>query len=117
MKEHRELIQMKGDFYRILSPFEHNDTAWAVVAKDKSEAIAMYYQRLNKINASFLRFKLAGLCPDSEYEVTYEISGKTKSFKACGDELMYAGIPVSREDLTANGGDFAAIIYVIKKIN
>ena len=117
MKEHRELIQMKGDFYRILSPFEHNDTAWAVVAKDKSEAIAMYYQRLNKINASFLRFKLAGLCPDSEYEVTYEIAGKTKSFKACGDELMYAGIPVSREDLTANGGDFAAIIYVIKKIN
>lgn len=26
------------------------------------------------------------------------------------------GIPVDREDLNAMGGDFAAIIYVIKKI-
>ena len=116
MKEHRELIQMKGDFYRILSPFEHNDTAWAVVAKDKSEAVAMYYQRLNKINASFLRFKLLGLCPDAHYKITYEIAGKPKSLKAYGDELMYLGIPVDREDLNAMGGDFAAIIYIIKKI-
>ena len=117
MKEHRELIQINGDFYRILNPFEHNDTAWAVVAKDKSEAVAMYYQRLNKVNASFIRFKLDGLCPDSNYEVRYEIADTSKSFKAYGDELMYVGIPVSRDDLNAMGGDFAAIIYVIKKIN
>jgi len=49
MKEHRELIQLKSDFYRLISPFYHNETAWIVVAKDKSEALAMYYQRLCKI--------------------------------------------------------------------
>ena len=35
MKGYRELIQIDGDFYRLLSPFEGNDTAWMVVAQDK----------------------------------------------------------------------------------
>ncbi len=117
MKRNRELIQMKGDFYRLLSPFENNDTAWMVAAKDKSEAIAMFYQRLNKVNASFIRFKLAGLCEETCYEVEYEIAGEKKSYKAYGDELMYVGIPVDREDLNKQGGDFAAIIYTLKKVN
>ena len=34
MKENRELIQMDGDFYRLRSPFEGNDTAWMVVSQD-----------------------------------------------------------------------------------
>ncbi len=33
MKEHRDLIQMEGDFYRMLNPFEGNDTAWMVVSQ------------------------------------------------------------------------------------
>lgn len=28
MKEYRELIQVDGDFYRLLNPFEGNETAW-----------------------------------------------------------------------------------------
>lgn len=40
MKEHRDLIQVEGDFYRILSPFEGNDTAWMVVSRDKKQAVA-----------------------------------------------------------------------------
>lgn len=115
MKAYRDLIQLQGDFYRIESPFLGNETAWAVVSKDKKEAIAMFYQRLNTANYSFLRFKLAGLCPDTEYEVRYEIRGEEKSFKSYGDELMYVGIPVDRDDLNRQGGDFAAIIYKLKK--
>lgn len=39
MKEHRDLIQVEGDFYRILSPFEGNDTAWMVVSRDKNRQL------------------------------------------------------------------------------
>ena len=33
MKKYRELIQIDGDFYRIQSPFEGNETAWQVVSR------------------------------------------------------------------------------------
>ena len=116
MKKYRELIQVEGDFYRILSPFEGNETAWIVVSRDKKEAVAMYYQRLSKVNSSYIRFKLKGLAEDVNYEVSYEITGEKRSFTAYGDELMYAGMPVKREDLDKIGGDFASIIYVLKAV-
>ncbi len=73
MKEYRELIQVDGDFYRLLSPFEGNDTAWMVVARDKSQAVAAFYQRMNKVNASWLRLKLQGLDADTLYEVSCDL--------------------------------------------
>ena len=120
MKKYRELIQMDGDFYRLVNPFEGNDTAWMVVSRDKKEAIAAYYQRLNKVNASWLRFKLDGLNPEALYEVTYH-AGRPDTqpevvLKAYGDELMYAGIVIDREELNRNGGDFASVLYTLKRI-
>lgn len=44
-KELRMLIQY-GDFYRLLSPFEGNETAWMFVSADKKEAFATYFQVL-----------------------------------------------------------------------
>lgn len=136
MKEYRELIQVDGDFYRLLSPFEGNETAWMVVAQDKSRAVAGYYQRLNKVNASWLRLKLEGLQEDALYEVScdmkpsasyddelakiYGIHGEgetVKIYQAYGDELMYAGIPIDREDLNKKGGDFASLLYTLKRID
>ena len=120
MKKYRELIQMDGDFYRLVNPFEGNDTAWMVVSRDKKEAIAAYYQRLNKVNASWLRFKLDGLNPEALYEVTYH-AGRPDTqpevvLTAYGDELMYAGIVIDREELNRNGGDFASVLYTLKEI-
>lgn len=120
MKKYRELIQMEGDFYRLVNPFEGNDTAWMVVSRDKKEAIAAYYQRLNKVNASWLRFKLDGLNPEALYEVTYH-AGRPDTqpevvLKAYGDEIMYAGIVIDREELNRNGGDFASVLYTLKEI-
>ena len=120
MKKYRELIQMDGDFYRLVNPFEGNDTAWMVVSQDKKEAVAAYYQRLNKVNASWLRFKLDGLNPEALYEVTYH-AGRPDTqpevvLKAYGDELMYAGIVIDREELNRNGGDFASVLYTLKRI-
>lgn len=114
MKQYRELIQVDGDFYRILSPFKGNETAWQVVSQDKSQSIAMFYQRLNKVNGSWLRLKLKGLQKDMLYKVTLT-SDEEKSYKAYGDELMYAGVPVDRELFNEKGGDFTSLLYVIEK--
>ena len=136
MKEYRELIQIDGDFYRLLSPFEGNETAWMVVSKDKTQAVAGFYQRLNKVNASWLRLKLAGLDADTKYEVSCDMAPVTsydakiaeayghktegdsiKTYQAYGDELMSAGIPIDREELNKKGGDFASLLYTLKKVD
>ena len=111
MKENRELIQMDGDFYRLRSPFEGNDTAWMVVSQDRKQAIAGFYQKMNKVNASWLRLKLQGL----DKERLYDVQCEETIYQAYGDELMYVGIPVDRERLNKKGGDFASLIYVLKE--
>ena len=37
-KEIRNIVQF-GDFYRILSPFECNETAWNIVSEDKERRV------------------------------------------------------------------------------
>ena len=136
MKEHRELIQMDGDFYRLLSPFEGNETAWMVVSSDKTQAVAAFYQRLNKVNASWLRLKLDGPDANTKYEVSCDMApvasydakiaeayghkteeDSVKTYQAYGDELMSAGIPIDREELNKKGGDFASLLYTLKKVD
>lgn len=111
MKENRELIQMDGDFFRLRSPFEGGDTAWMVVSQDRKQAIAGFYQMMNKVNASWLRLKLQGL----DKERLYDVQCEETIYQAYGDELMYVGIPVDRERLNKKGGDFASLIYVLKE--
>ena len=134
VKKYRELIQIEGDFYRLRSPFEGNDTAWLVVSRDRTQAVAGFYQRLNKTNASWLRLQLQGLEEDMLYEVSCDVTPvsiydeeragldgngqekeRVKKYRAYGAELMYAGIPVDRRDLDRKGGDFASLIYTITK--
>ena len=110
MKKHRDLIQVEGDFYRILSPFEGNDTAWMVVSRDKKQAVAGYYERLNKVNASWMRLRFKGLDEDQLYRVEWE----DKCLKAYGNELMYAGIPVDRDYCNKTNGDFHSVLYTIE---
>jgi alpha-galactosidase len=116
MKKYRNLLQIDGDFYRLINPFEKGDAAWCVVSQDKTEAVAAFYQRLNKINASWLRLKLEGLDEEKLYEVTcHTVSYQTiEPYKAYGDELMNMGIVINREVLDHEGGDFASLLYTIK---
>ncbi len=116
MKKHRELIQIDGTFYRLRSPFCHNEAGWITVSSDQKEALAGFYQRLNKVNASLLRFRLAGLDPDQLYQIRFDICGEQRVWTSFGDALMHAGIPVSREDLDRLGGDFASIVYEITAV-
>lgn len=108
-KKYRKLFQ-QGVFYRLKSPFKGNDTAWMVVSEDKTEAIAAYYQRLNKVNANWLRYKLTGLNPDMLYKVTG--FGKTEMYY--GSELMNAGLVIDRKRFKAIG-DFASVLFNIEK--
>ena len=135
MKKYRELIQIDGDFYRLRNPFKGNETAWMVVSRDKTRAVAAFYQRLNKVNGSWERLRLAGLAPDKLYEGTcdmapsHSISEATlamygiqadadNTWRICmhGSTLMNAGIPISRETLTLKGGDFASLLYEIREV-
>lgn len=110
MKKERALIQ-HGNFYRLKSPFTGNDTAWIVVSEDQTEAVAAYYQILNKINASWLRLKLTGLHENMKYQVTI---GQEVSYQY-GNTLMNAGLVIDRELLNEKGGDFASLLIKLKK--
>ncbi len=135
MKKNRELIQVDGDFYRLRNPFKGNETAWMVVSRDKSRALAGFYQRLNKVNGSWERLRLSGLDPDKFYEVTCDITpspsvpaitlamygikadtDNTWRVRLHGSTLMQAGIPISRETLTLKGGDFASLLFEIREV-
>lgn len=134
MKKYRQLIQVDGDFYRILSPFEGNETSWMVVSPDKKEAIVGFYQSLNKVNGSWLRLRLKGLAPEKLYNVTVDLSSTQEldpimmliygikadsmqemTFQAYGDELMNAGLVINRLWLDIKGGDFSSLIYTLKE--
>ena len=86
--------------------------------------------------AGWLRLKLEGLDPDAKYQVSCDLTpsssfdtelvkrygydtvgNQVKTYEAYGDELMRAGIPVDRQDLNKKGGDFASLLYTIKKVD
>ncbi len=110
-KEYRKLFQF-GKFYRILSPYEGNETCWIVVNEDKSEAISGFYQTLNKVNPPWLKVKLAGIDPDKLYDVTYD----DISYKMYGSEIIRIGIPVDRKYFNKKVGDFASVLFHLKSL-
>lgn len=103
-KKLRRLIQY-GDFYRLLSPFKGNHTAWMFVSKDKKEAVVFFYRVLNTPNDALYRFRLEGLC--REYD--YEIEGTEEVIK--GSQLMNYGLNVPSELCR---GDFKSRMFVLK---
>ncbi|CAM3042744.1 alpha-galactosidase [Paenibacillus sediminis] len=103
-KEIRPLIQF-GDFYRILSPFEGNETAWAFVSQDQAEAVLCYFKVLSQPAEPVRILKCRGLNPDFLYQHldTGEVFG--------GDELMNAGLTIPELK-----GDFTSLLLRFKKV-
>lgn len=108
-KSLRELIQF-GDFYRIKSPFEGNDTAWAYVSEDRSQAFAAYFRVLGEPYAPLRRLKLKGLDPHKRYTVEGRQGTGENGEVYGGDELMHLGL-----SLPQLNGDFQSVLYVIKE--
>jgi len=106
-KEIRELVQY-GDLYRILSPFEGNATAWSIVAPDRSEAVAFYFNVLARANDQLRSLKLKGLDPDADYRV--EPGFGEEPFVCGGDQLMFAGLQVPYVF-----GDFRSFMWRLTK--
>ncbi len=102
-KEIRGLVQF-GLHYRLLSPFEGNETAWMFVAENGEEAAVFYFRVLSESNAPLSRLKLKGLDPDADYEIL----GQEGLYS--GDALMYAGVSVGEDR-----GDFHGELIRLKK--
>ncbi|MDU4890318.1 MAG: alpha-galactosidase [Clostridium sp.] len=111
-KNHRDLIQ-KGDFYRILSPYDGNMTSWIVVSSDQEEALLGLYQVLAGVNLGFFRLKLKGL--NEEYE--YVVEGREETY--FGDELMNVGLVFNKQYIDEAKrrlrGDFSSELIKIKR--
>ncbi|QNK39081.1 alpha-galactosidase [Caproicibacter fermentans] len=103
-KEIRNTVQF-GDFYRLLSPFEGEETAWIFVSKNQEKAVAYDFRTLAKPFAPITLLKLKGLNPGFRYKEseTGEIFG--------GDELMNIGIAIAPES-----GDFTSRMWRLEKI-
>ncbi|WP_044748107.1 alpha-galactosidase [Bacillus alveayuensis] len=101
-KDIRRLVQF-GTFYRILSPFEGNETAWMFVSEDKSEAFVAYFRILAEANAPLSSIRLKGLDPNKNYQLleNREVYG--------GDELMYMGLNIPELH-----GDYVSYVWRLK---
>ncbi|MDS0524825.1 alpha-galactosidase [Clostridium sp. SHJSY1] len=115
-KENKLLLH-HGDFYRLMSPFQGNETSWMVVSEDKKKAIVGYYQILSRPNEKYNRIKLKGLNPNK----LYSIEGREENYY--GDELMNLGIILSkdytgkiREYYERKHEDFMSKLFVLNEV-
>jgi alpha-galactosidase len=90
-KEIRSLVQF-GEFYRLKSPFESNETAWMFVNAEQTEAVVMHVKVLSRANAPLLTLKLKGLNPNKDYLVGEVSAKQPKEWTLGGDVLMQAGL-------------------------
>jgi alpha-galactosidase len=93
-----ELI-LRGDLFRLISPFEQNLFAEMVVSKDKSDAILTVMVPLAEANKAFDRIKLYGLDANRQYLCEEE----EKYY--FGTELINRGF-----DIPNTFGDFKTIV-------
>ncbi|WP_330588056.1 alpha-galactosidase [Anaerocolumna sedimenticola] len=103
-KEIRQLVQY-GDFYRLLSPFDGNVTAWMYVSEDKKDAVVFFYKILTTPNDALYHFQLTGLKED----VDYTVNGDDTVIS--GAQLMNYGLNVPTQ---LGWGDFKSKRYRLK---
>lgn len=104
-KEIRKLIQF-GDFYRLHSPFEGNETSWLFANKDKSDIMVFYFSVLAEPAAPLKVLKLKGIDVSKKYQVI----GTDKVYG--GDELSYVGISIPADIR----GDFQSYVWQLKEV-
>ncbi len=102
-KDLRTFIQ-SGEMYRLLSPFESNNTAWMFISEDGKDIFAAYFRIKGLINEPVSRMKFTAL----DSNATYQIMETGDKFS--GDELMQIGLPV------AFWGDYQSKTWRIRKI-
>jgi alpha-galactosidase len=86
-KQIRPLVQF-GDFIRLQSPFEGNETSWLVVDADRSQAVVMHAAVLCPPQQPLRRLRLRGLDAHAVYR------DLDSGLEFGGDELMNLGLPL-----------------------
>ena len=117
-KQYRRLLQF-GAFWRLQSPFAHNEAAWMTVSPDRETALVGDYLVLQQANAGYRRIRLAGLAPDRLYRVTPLGSGAEPcgpAYTAGGDELMQAGLVTTGDSRMQHDGDFVSLLYLLEAV-
>ena len=102
VKELRNTL-LYGDFHRLLSPYEGNDTAWLTVSRDKNEAVFMLTRAMAKSGTNPPMVRLRGL----DAHKTYTVVETGESYT--GSELMNLGLSVR-----LNWGDAASVSLTLK---
>ena len=120
-----EKLILTGNFYRLKSPFEGNETAWQVISSDGEEILVGWYKVLaepNALNQNYL--KLTGLRKDNYYTVSNDNKDSSNNDHIySGAALMNIGIRLPYEFNGANSdtadisGDFQSKIFYLKKVN
>ena len=93
IKEYRayEHLILRGDFYRLLSPFECGRYAYYFVSEDSREILLSYLQNFDDAKKTVYKLKISRALPGVTYRDT--ISGKTYT----GEELR-RGIEVESDE-------------------
>lgn len=97
-----EELRAHGSLYRLLSPFEGNETAWITVAPDQKRALFTLVRALGQVNTPPPLVQLRGLNRAWRYRVreTGESYG--------GDELMSVGLLCPLKQ-----GDAQSVLYTL----
>ena len=127
--DRRHLFQ-RGRFVRLRSPFDGdgNDTAWMVLDRDGSRAVAAHYRVLNRPIPVRDRLRLRHLDPEARYEITTwdGFDRPTGTAIRGGDELLTVGLGIDPPDppppTAAHAGpvpvgaDFRARVYDFRRL-
>ena len=102
VKSLRDLTR-NGTFWRLLSPFEGTETAWAFVSADRKEVLFCAYRTLSIPHYPPLRVRFRGLDPDARYQTE--------------DGAVYHGSVLMNHGLTVPlKGDFSSYILHLKAV-
>ena len=92
-----------GDMYRLMSPFDGNDSVIEYISKDKKQVVVFRGNTLAEPYGAYKFAKLCALEPDAVYEDC------EKGISMTGEALMNVGIPFMSPK------DFESEIYVFEK--
>lgn len=103
-KTHAKLL-LEGDLYRLRSPFTNNESAWMMVAPDRSEALVTYVLVLSDCNTANRNLPLRGLDPARRYR----LMGTERVYS--GDALLQGGVelPIPDRDFRSTQWHFVSV--------
>ena len=106
--KHRELepLILRGDYYRLKSPFESNLCVWQLVSEDKSRAYVCAAFQTTVPNPKGEYVRLMGLNENKQYRIM------PWNVIVGGDSLMHAGLPL----IQPAGWDYKVLAFDLQEV-